>query len=128
MSEIMAELIQSLLERFETLEAQARQAQRLQETVAKLAHEVEILKVKDEIKYLKEENEDRKDAIRHLKNKYDHLEKSIAKLSEDITGNPTSRSLSKKRKRDAAQMVNQELLADEDSEIEPKKRRVTKDG
>lgn len=95
--------------------------------MAKLAAEVEILKLKDEIKHLKEENQDRKDAIRHLKNKYDHLEKSIAKLSEDITGNPTSRSFGKKRKRDAAQMVNQELLVDEDSESNSKKRRVTKD-
>ncbi|KAI0171593.1 hypothetical protein BJ166DRAFT_495428 [Pestalotiopsis sp. NC0098] len=180
----MAESIQSLLERFEALEAQAKQAQRLQETVAKLADKVEILRdenkhLKDAIRDLKEENEDRKDAIHYLKNKNDHLEKSIAKLSEDqqntrassrllppelkqleqklgdtdkvvakmipdqwetaqkadealrliedITGNPTFRSLGRKRKRDGAQMVNQELLAEEDSEIEPKKRRVTKD-
>lgn len=173
----MGDSIQSLLERFKALEAQAKEAQRLQETVAKLANEVEILK--DKFKHLKEEIEDRKDAIHYLKNKNDHLEKSIAKLSEDqqntqassrllppeikqleqklgdtddvlakmipdqwetaqkadealrliegITGNPTSRSLSKKGKRDVVQMINQELLAEEDPEKDAKKRRVSED-
>ncbi|KAK6204206.1 Heat shock protein ssb1 [Pestalotiopsis sp. IQ-011] len=172
MSDIMAESIQSLLERLEALEAQ-----RLQETVAKLADEVETLK--DENKHLKKENEDRKGAIHYLQNKNDHLEKSIAKLSEEhqntkansrllppeikqlqqklsdtdqviaemipdqwetsqkadealrlietTTGNPNSRSLGKKRKRDVVQMINQELLAEEDPEKDTKKRRLTEE-